>query len=131
MDHTQTKNPRILLAFPHTTFALLNQQQTLNMMFRAIVLASLLTAASAQCSVCGEGRGVSAPDAIFVFPGQPAVACADLELAGENGQIPIAQCGFLPPIIVICECALQFESPVGSPVAPPIAPPRLGGLVSK
>jgi len=65
------------------------------------------------CSVCGEGKEVGAADAIFVFPGQPSVACSVLEEAGKGGAIPLSQCAFLPPIITACEC-----TPIGAPVAP-------------
>jgi hypothetical protein len=41
------------------------------MLFRSIVLATLVAFASAQgCSVCGDGKEVGNPEAIFAFPGQ-------------------------------------------------------------
>jgi len=73
------------------------------------------------CSVCGDGLQVTAPDEVFAFPGQPAVPCGDLEIAGENGQIPLAQCPFLPPLLTVCECAPITAAPV-SP-APVVMPP--------
>jgi len=58
------------------------------------------------CSVCGEGKFVSEPDAVFVFPGQPSVACGTLETAGLTGAIPLDQCAFLPGIAgPLCTCA--------------------------
>ena len=75
------------------------------MIFRGIVLASLLAAqAAAQCSVCGEGMAISAADAIFEFPGQPSVECAILQEAGCQGLVPIDQCAFLPALIGSCVC---------------------------
>jgi len=52
-----------------------------------------------QCSVCGDGKSVTKPDAIFAFPGQPVVACGKLEEAGRDGTVPLNQCGFLPALI--------------------------------
>jgi len=74
---------------------------------RCFVLLSVLflPSAQSQCSVCGDGKQVTAPDAIFAFPGEPAVDCATLELAGELGAITDVECSFLPDLITICECA--------------------------
>jgi hypothetical protein len=91
------------------------------MIFRATVFAAFIAVADAQCSVCGDGTKVTNGDAIFVFPGQPAASCTVLQEAGQSGLIPIAQCGFLPPIISICECA-PGEAPVEAPTnATPVA----------
>jgi len=58
-----------------------------------------------SCSVCGDGKSVTEPDAFFVFPGQPDVACGKLEEAGRDGTIPLNQCGFLPALIEdTCGC---------------------------
>jgi hypothetical protein len=75
-------------------------------MFRtSLLVASLVVLVNGQgCSVCGDGKEVGKPEAIFAFPGQPAVPCADLQTAGESGLIPLDQCGFLPPLITACEC---------------------------
>ena len=100
------------------------------MIFRATVFAAFIAVADAQCSVCGDGTKVTNGDAIFVFPGQPAASCTVLQEAGQSGLIPIAQCGFLPPIISICECA-PGEAPVEAPTnatpvasVAPVAPPK-------
>jgi hypothetical protein len=81
-------------------------------------LASVVTVTPLGCSVCGDGQNFGNPYTIFSFPGRypdAAVTCGDLEEAGRKGQIPLDQCGFLPPIIAaICKCG-----PDGSPVAPP------------
>jgi len=99
------------------------------MIFRLAVLSSFLSLASAQdgCSICGDGKGVNNSDAIFVFPGQPSVPCGLLQVAGETGQIPIAQCAFLPPLISMCECVplsdiIAATLPPVDPTPAPIAP---------
>mmetsp|Transcript_25595 Transcript_25595/g.29229 ORF Transcript_25595/g.29229 Transcript_25595/m.29229 type:complete len:656 (+) Transcript_25595:2-1969(+) len=57
------------------------------------------------CSVCGEGKFVSEPDAIFAFPGQPSVLCGVLETAGLTSLIPLDQCAFLPGFAdPLCSC---------------------------
>lgn len=87
------------------------------MIFRTIILSAafLLLAPAAVdaqegCSICGNDLEVGNPDAIFVFPGQPAVPCGLLQTAGETGLIPLDQCPFLPSLIGDCECG---------PIAPP------------
>lgn len=80
---------------------------TKTMIFRALVLATLVALTSSQetCSVCGDGQQVGNPEGIFSFPGQPVVECGLLEEAGASGLIPIAQCGFLPGLITSdCSC---------------------------
>eukprot|EP00548_Thalassiothrix_antarctica_P014881 CAMPEP_0194169052 /NCGR_PEP_ID=MMETSP0154-20130528/3763_1 /TAXON_ID=1049557 /ORGANISM="Thalassiothrix antarctica, Strain L6-D1" /LENGTH=640 /DNA_ID=CAMNT_0038880287 /DNA_START=86 /DNA_END=2008 /DNA_ORIENTATION=- len=63
------------------------------------------TIVNGQCSVCGDGKEVGKPDAIFKFPGQPEVPCDILQAAGQTGQISQTQCDFLPSVInPICEC---------------------------
>jgi len=81
------------------------------------------------CSVCGEGKYVSTIDAIFAFPGQPTVECGILETAGFIGEIPLAQCEFLPSLINDnCDCQECESSPeideitsgnTGTPPGPP------------
>lgn len=73
---------------------------------KLLLLLSCITVVvnSQKCDICGEGKRVSAPDAIFEFPGQPAVPCGQLQLAGELGEIPLDQCAFIPPLIEMCEC---------------------------
>eukprot|EP00547_Thalassionema_nitzschioides_P014247 CAMPEP_0194232680 /NCGR_PEP_ID=MMETSP0158-20130606/961_1 /TAXON_ID=33649 /ORGANISM="Thalassionema nitzschioides, Strain L26-B" /LENGTH=274 /DNA_ID=CAMNT_0038965477 /DNA_START=36 /DNA_END=860 /DNA_ORIENTATION=+ len=71
------------------------------------------------CSICGDGKEVGAPDAIFVFPGQPAVPCGLLEEGGREGTIPLAQCKFLVtlPELDVCEC--QPIAPIPAPITSP------------
>eukprot|EP00548_Thalassiothrix_antarctica_P005932 CAMPEP_0194149478 /NCGR_PEP_ID=MMETSP0152-20130528/38081_1 /TAXON_ID=1049557 /ORGANISM="Thalassiothrix antarctica, Strain L6-D1" /LENGTH=53 /DNA_ID=CAMNT_0038851667 /DNA_START=70 /DNA_END=228 /DNA_ORIENTATION=- len=33
------------------------------------------------CSICGEGKCISNPDATFQYPGDPAIKCGELEEA--------------------------------------------------
>ena len=80
-------------------------------MLSSILLAlSVVTAVHAQeqqqegCSVCGDGLQVGAPDGVFEFPGQPPVTCADLEIGGQNGEIPLSQCPFFSPLLDACDC---------------------------
>jgi len=98
------------------------------MIFRSIILSTLLSSVSAQCSVCGDGKGVNAPDEVFTFPGQPAVPCSLLETAGETGAIPVSQCAFLPGLIGVCECVplsdmtQETDAPI-DPTPAPVVPP--------
>mmetsp|Transcript_20440 Transcript_20440/g.30340 ORF Transcript_20440/g.30340 Transcript_20440/m.30340 type:complete len:182 (-) Transcript_20440:4257-4802(-) len=72
------------------------------------------------CSICGDGKCIGAPDAIFSFPGHPPVPCGTLETVGLTGSIPLSQCAFLPGLIVgLCECN---PNGIGAPIAsPPVA----------
>jgi len=56
------------------------------------------------CAVCGVGKVVSKPNAIFSFPDQPSVSCGLLQQVGADGSIPLAFCSYLPPLIGVCEC---------------------------
>jgi len=78
-----------------------------------VLIATAAPVLPTGCSICGDGKKVTKPDATFEFPGQPTVTCGVLESAGEVGQIPLSQCPFLPPLIPMCEC-----QPIGATVAP-------------
>jgi len=84
------------------------------MIFKICLLSSIAVVVvnSQGCSICGDGKKITAPDAIFIFPGQPSVPCGALEAAGESGAIPLDQCGFLPPFVGLCECAPAPVTPV-------------------
>jgi len=83
-------------------------------MFLRITFATLTLALGAQaqcpevpsdgCSICGDGKCVTAPSAVFTFPGQPTVPCNLLQTAGLTGEIPLDQCAFLPALVAMCEC---------------------------
>lgn len=68
-------------------------------MFRALIVSSLIAAAKAQCSVCGDGKEVGNEDAIFSFPGQTSAPCKTLQQAGYDGIIPLDTCPFLPGLV--------------------------------
>ena len=71
---------------------------------------------------------MTAVDAIFTFTGQPSVACGDLETAGENGQIPIDNCAFLPQLVNVCECDVApTPAPVSAPTPAPVSAPTSAG----
>ena len=104
------------------------------MIFRAAILAALVAAVHGQavspvdgCLVCGDGQVVTNPDGIFSFAGYPDTPCDLLQEAGLTGQIPLAQCPFLPGLVTpACECApgdLPVEpTPAPIVVAPTLAP---------
>jgi hypothetical protein len=57
------------------------------------------------CSVCGDGKEVTLPDAIFSFPNQPTVPCGVLEAAGQNSMIAGDDCSSLADLLqVTCGC---------------------------
>lgn len=56
------------------------------------------------CSVCGKGKRVGAPDAIFAFPTYPELTCSMLEAVGVTGELGAFECGVLPGLIEVCEC---------------------------
>ena len=103
------------------------------MMFRTFVAATFIAAVNSQCSVCGDGQEVGAPDTIFAFSGQPGVRCDVLEQSGETGLIPANQCGWLPKLIAdTCRCQPTEASvqPALAPVTIPIPPPPVPTEVS-
>jgi hypothetical protein len=76
------------------------------------------------CSICGEGLCVTDDDAIFAFPGQPAVGCRDLELAGFGGAVPLDQCTLLPDLVAEdCGCHSFIPAPTAAPEPTPPPPP--------
>jgi hypothetical protein len=55
-------------------------------------------------------------DAIFAFPGQPAVPCRTLELAGFGGAVPLDQCSLLPDLVAeACDCRSFIPAPTTAP----------------
>jgi len=81
-----------------------------------------------SCSVCGQGMKVTKFDEMFSFPGQPTVSCGQLEYAGNEGVIPLTECGILPSLIKsTCECQRNDGSPITTrpPVQSPTRSPEL------
>jgi len=78
------------------------------------------------CSVCGDGKEVGNFDAIIQFDGREDLSCENLQLAGEEGQIEVFQCGFLKTYIAeTCECRdipSSTESPTISLTKSPVNP---------
>eukprot|EP00548_Thalassiothrix_antarctica_P020770 CAMPEP_0194193754 /NCGR_PEP_ID=MMETSP0154-20130528/75210_1 /TAXON_ID=1049557 /ORGANISM="Thalassiothrix antarctica, Strain L6-D1" /LENGTH=733 /DNA_ID=CAMNT_0038918121 /DNA_START=175 /DNA_END=2373 /DNA_ORIENTATION=- len=80
------------------------------------------------CSVCGENKDISVPDAIFAYPNQPSVACDVLQNAGYRGLIPLNECEALPSLIGVCECTTSISpetitpAPLNNPILAPIPP---------
>ena len=74
------------------------------------------------CSVCGTGSCISDQDAIFEFPNQSPAPCSLLQEAGYTGQIPLAFCPSIPPLIGVCECRafVPTLAPSPEPTRPPI-----------
>jgi hypothetical protein len=93
------------------------------MIYLVAIFLSLVVAITGQdCSVCGDGLEVGNPNAIFTFAGQPDVPCGTLQDAGTNGQIPLAQCPFLPGLVGVCGCqdiAATTPAPGVAPVSLP------------
>ncbi|KAI2507625.1 hypothetical protein MHU86_6812 [Fragilaria crotonensis] len=85
------------------------------------------TSTSQGCSICGDGKVVSAPDAIFAFPGFDPVPCGDLQQAGLVGQVPLEICPVLPNMIGVCLCVDGTLPPgTGGGSSPPVAAPTTG-----
>lgn len=113
----------------------------------SIVLAIIISVGAQQeCSVCGDGQAVAAPDVIFSSPGEPVVSCGMLEQAGKDGQIPAAQCPLLVGLITdVCQCGPIQEStmapfgpnfppaptnaPIVAPVTIPVIPVTMAPIV--
>jgi len=64
-----------------------------------------------SCLICGNGKRVGNPNAIFSFPNQQPVTCGTLEDLGIGGAIITeSQCPFLPQLVQdICDCQVCSE----------------------
>mmetsp|Transcript_29268 Transcript_29268/g.48372 ORF Transcript_29268/g.48372 Transcript_29268/m.48372 type:complete len:278 (+) Transcript_29268:28-861(+) len=98
-------------------------------MLRLLLLLLAPLTASAECSVCGDGLKVSAPDAIFAYPGQEVVNCGDLQDAGVDGTVTVAECNILATLITdICACTQDGTAVAAAPVTP--GPTVVGGTAA-
>jgi hypothetical protein len=78
-------------------------------MFRNLIVVVFLIATTSSsgetCSICGDNWVVGAPDALVLFPGQSAISCGQLQVAGMSGLIPTAQCELFRPLLLrVCSC---------------------------
>lgn len=70
------------------------------------------------CSVCGDGKCVTTPDAMFQFEDDPPVTCGDLQELGYTGEIPLEQCPVLTLLVLdVCMCDVITTSPTTAPSA--------------
>ena len=78
-------------------------------MFRNLIVVVFLIAATSTsgetCSICGDNWVVGAPDALVSFPGQSAMSCGHLQVAGNSGLIPTSECELFRPLLMgVCSC---------------------------
>lgn len=96
------------------------------MSFRYLALASFIAATAGHaavpldgCLVCGDRNVITVPDAVFITPDQPAATRDQLQTAGLDGQIQIAQCLLLSGMISdLCGC-MPGDLP-GGPAPTPV-----------
>jgi len=75
------------------------------MMIEFLILLSFVAFSHSQnCSICGDGKIVGKPNAIFVFPGRPDILCGLMQEAGISGELPYDHCSYLRHFIRVCEC---------------------------
>jgi len=92
--------------------------------FIVLLLFTVTGFSNASCSVCGDGKEVGKPDAIFECCGIEPKSCGDLQTQGKDGAISPESCGVLPTLINVCECiAIPTESPVQTPTKSPTITP--------
>ncbi|KAI2489300.1 hypothetical protein MHU86_25293 [Fragilaria crotonensis] len=95
--------------------------------FRTLVVVAFLAVASGQgCSVCGDGKTVSAPTAIFSYPAYDPAVCGELQTAGQQGRVQASNCAFLASLEsfqTTCTCVPGTLPPISapSPTDPPVA----------
>lgn len=77
------------------------------------------------CRICGPGKCVTKPNAIFTIPGQPQFQCGSLEAQGRLGLISDFDCSFFPSWAgEPCGCEAP-PAPTRSPADPPAFSPVL------
>ena len=96
------------------------------MNFRTVITAAFIAAAngSVMCSLCGDGKVVTAPDAkvsveLFGF----TLTCSELQENGINGMYELYKCAGLAAKMGPFKCAPgTLPSPKPAPPQPPTAP---------
>jgi len=63
------------------------------------------------CSICGDGRRVTAPMDIFQFADSPAIRCGYLEYIGASGLIPDGMCDLSEILNILNMCGCVDETP--------------------
>lgn len=77
-----------------------------------ILILSWLISVRATCSVCGKGNWVTNVQAIFAYPGEPAISCGAFEkVAKESDVVPEDVCPVLPTLEEIkpCGCKKKYD----------------------
>lgn len=73
-----------------------------------LIMVGTTQAQQQQCSVCGDGLAVGAPDAVFMlfsFVGEPDKTCGELQEQGDAGMISPDDCSLMPLLIhEACQC---------------------------
>jgi hypothetical protein len=86
-----------------------------------LVLVSLFASAygtcpsvpSGGCSVCGEGKCVSQPDAIVQIGSDTPYTCGDLQQLGYTGKVTSFGCQNFPFLLAdVCKCDVTTPGPV-------------------
>mmetsp|Transcript_18524 Transcript_18524/g.27997 ORF Transcript_18524/g.27997 Transcript_18524/m.27997 type:complete len:228 (+) Transcript_18524:107-790(+) len=75
-----------------------------------ILILSWLIPVRAKCSVCGKGNWVTNVQAIFAYPGRPAISCGAFEkVAKESDIVPEDVCPLLPALEEIKPCGCKSK----------------------
>jgi len=85
--------------------------------FSPTVLGACPIVPEGGCSICGEGKCVTNPDAIFRYENQPEAPCGGLQTVGYSGSIDLSFCSFFPrlPELDVCGCAASTYAPSATP----------------
>lgn len=93
------------------------------MIVRNLLLVTFLAATKGHepCSVCGDGKVVSAPEADFSIPSYEPKKCSELQFDGQTGNITPDDCKILPSFIDVCVCIDGSLPPIEAPTTAPVA----------
>ena len=103
------------------------------MLFRAAVLVALAVSAygacppvpAGACNVCGDGKCVSKPEAMFAFGRDKTMACGALQEAGFGNYLNPQFCGSFPALLEVCGCDELGPPDTPAPVESPTMAPSL------